>query len=72
MMRQLWPTRQKPTRPFDFVVAAFMVAAMGIPPGVIVFVLAFAAVVVAAAASTFRGGGVEVCNIIALLRESWV
>jgi hypothetical protein len=46
-----------------------MVAATDILLGVIVFALAFVAVG-AAAASTFGGGGVEVCNIIALLGES--
>jgi hypothetical protein len=59
-----------------------VVAATGILPGVIVFELAFAEVAVAAAAAAavlmaaaallFRGGVVEVCNIIALLGESWV
>ncbi len=66
MTRQLWPTRPKPTRPFDFAIAAFMVAATGVPPGVIKLV---AAVV---AASILGGVGVEVRNIIVLLRESWV
>jgi hypothetical protein len=50
-----------------------MVAAMGALPVVVVFVLAFAvAAVAAAAALMFGGGGVEICNIIALLGESWV
>jgi hypothetical protein len=48
-----------------------VVAAMGVPLGVVMAAAAVAAVT-AAAALSFRGGGVEVCNIIALLGESWV
>ncbi len=52
-------------------------AAAGIPQGDIVLELTFlavaaAAVAAAVVASMFGGGGVEVCNIIALLGESWV
>ncbi len=58
-------------------------AATGVPPGDIVIALAFAvaatAVAAAAAAaaaavvaSTFGGGGVGVCDIVALLGKSWV
>jgi hypothetical protein len=66
---------------FQFVPLTILpVAATGVPPGVLVFALAFVAVaaaaavaaVAAAAASMFGGGGVGVCNIIALLGESWV
>jgi hypothetical protein len=46
--------------------------ATGILPGDVVIALAFAAAAAVAAASTFVGGGVEICNIVALLRESWV
>jgi hypothetical protein len=45
--------------------------ATGILPGDAVIVLAFAAVV-AAAASTFVGGGVGIHDIVASLGESWV
>ncbi len=68
------------------------VAAMGIPPGDAMIVLAFAAVAAAmavivvlpgdkgialafaatVAAASIVGGGVGVCNIVALLGESWV
>jgi hypothetical protein len=56
-MRQLWPTRPKPTRPFDFVIAAFMVAATSILPGVVVFALASAAVAAVVAWTLEEGGG---------------
>ncbi len=46
--------------------------ATGIPPGDIVIVLAFVVAAAAAAATTFVGGGVVICNIVALLGESWV
>ncbi len=74
MTRQLWPTRPKPTRLFDFVFAAFIVAGTDVLLGDVVFALKFVAVAgaAAAAASTFGGGGVEVWDIIALLRETWV
>ncbi len=42
----------------------------GILPGDVVIALALAAA--AAAASTFIGGGVGICNIVALLGESWI
>ncbi len=48
------------------------IPATGVPPGGIVIVLAFVAAVAAAAASTFEGGGVGVCYILASLGESWV
>ncbi len=54
------------------VVGAATMAATGVPPGDKVMALAFMATVAAAAASTFGGGGAGVCNILALLRESWV
>jgi hypothetical protein len=59
---------------FGFFPPTFLpMAATGILPGDIVIALPFAvAAVAAAAASTFGGGGVEVCNIIALLGESRV
>ncbi len=44
-----------------------------IPPENVVIALAFAAMVAsAAAASTFVGGGVGICNTVALLGESWI
>jgi hypothetical protein len=55
-----------------FVLAAKAVAAMGIPLRDKVMVLAFMATAAAAGALTFRGGGVQVCDIIASLGESWV
>jgi hypothetical protein len=51
-------------------VAAAAMAAIGIPPGDQGIALAFAAI--AAAASMFVGGGDGVCDIVALLEESWV
>ncbi len=45
-------------------------AAKGIKPGEVMFVLSFAATAVVTVASTFGGGGVEVCNIVALLGEN--
>jgi hypothetical protein len=53
-----------------FVAAAAAMAAIGILPGDKGIVLAFA--VIAAAALTFEGGGDRVCDIVALLGESWV
>ncbi len=47
-------------------------AATGVPPGDEVMALPFMATAAAAAASAFGGGGVEVSNIVALLRKSWV
>ncbi len=44
----------------------------GILPGDIVNALTFVAMAAAAAALTFVGGGVGICNIVALLGESWV
>jgi hypothetical protein len=52
--------------------AAAAMAVTGIPPGDEVMAYAFRATAVAAVASTFGGGRVAVCNIVALLRESWV
>jgi hypothetical protein len=49
-----------------------LMAATGVPLGDVVIALAFTGAAVAAAASMFGGGGVGVCNIIALLGESWV
>ncbi len=50
-----------------------LMTATGIPPQDIVIALAFAVAAVAAAvASTLVGGGVRICDIIALLGESWV
>ncbi len=47
-------------------------AETGVPPRDAVIALMFAAAMVGVAASTFGGGGVGVCNNIALLGESWV
>ncbi len=47
-------------------------AVTGIPPGDIVIALAFGLAVVVVVALIFGGGGVGVCNIVMLLRESWV
>ncbi len=59
------PTPRGADMKFGFVPPAFPpVAAMGVPPGVVVFALAFAATVVVGAALTFGGWGVEVCNIL--------
>ncbi len=44
----------------------------GILPGDVVIALAFAAAAVVAAASTFVGGGVGICDIVASLGKSWV
>jgi hypothetical protein len=49
-----------------------LMAATGIPPGDIVIAFAFVAAAAAAAASIFGGGGAGVCDIVALLGESWV
>jgi hypothetical protein len=54
-----------------FVLATAAMAVMGVPLGDKGITLAFA-VTAAVAVATFVGGGVGVCNIIALLRESWV
>ena len=53
-----------------FAMAAVAMAAIGIPPGDKGIALAFVAIAVVA--STFVGGGDGVCNIVALLGESWV
>ncbi len=46
--------------------------ATGILPGDVVIALAFAAAAAAVVALLFVGGGVGICNIVALLKESWV
>ncbi len=53
-----------------FLAAAAEMAAIGVLPGDKGIALAFTAI--AAAASTFVGGGDKVCDIVALLGESWV
>ena len=49
-----------------------LMATMGFMPEYVVMVLAFRATAAAAVELTFGGGGGGVCNIIALLGESWV
>jgi hypothetical protein len=74
--RMLRPMAVKGVPPGDaaivlaFAVAAVAMAAIGVPPGDKGIMLAFVATVVATA--TFVGGGDGVCNIVALLGESWV
>jgi hypothetical protein len=65
---------QLPARTFGIVAPIDLrpMAVMGIPPGDVVIALAIVEAVAVAAALTFAGGGVGVCNIIALLGESWV
>ncbi len=58
---------------FRFVLPTLMLmATMGFMPEYVVMVLAFRATAAAAVELTFGGGGGGVCNIIALLGESWV
>jgi hypothetical protein len=45
---------------------------MGIPPGERVMALPFKVTVATTATLVFRGGGVGVCTIVALLGESWI
>ncbi len=47
-------------------------AAMGVLPGDVVIAHPFVAAAVVAAASMFGGGGVGVCDTVALLGESWI
>ncbi len=54
------------------VVAMAAIPVTGIPPGERVMALAFKVTVATTATSAFRGGGVGVCTIVALLGESWV
>ncbi len=61
--------------PGDVVIAltsAAAAAATGFLLGDVAMALTFKVTATAAAASTFGGGGVGVCDIVALLGESWV
>jgi hypothetical protein len=71
---QLSTTMQLLPRTFGIIAPINLrpMASTVVPLGDVVIVLIFAAAAAAAVALTLGGGGGGVCNILALLRESWV